>query len=142
EGELDHGKSKSQFILTSHSTNLVASMDPRNLILMNNNVAYPFLEKYTRLNSSDFDFLERVLDSTKSNFLFSKGLIIVEGDSEVLLSPALANLIDYPLHKYGVSLVTVNGTSFERYVKLFSRSDLWKGELNLPSIYTPISIIT
>src|SRR5690625_49632 len=142
EDELERRKNQSQFILSSHSSNLVASIDPKNIILINNNVAYPFLEKYTKLSTTDFDFLERFLDSTKSNLFFSKGIIFVEGDSEMLLLPALAKLIGYPLHKYGISLVNVSGTSFERYVKLFSRSDLWREELNQPPIETPLSIIT
>src|SRR5699024_10543590 len=65
-----------------------------------------------------------------------------EGESEMLLLPALANLIGYPLHKYGISLVNVRGTSFERYIKLFSRSKKWKEELELPPISIPISIVT
>jgi putative ATP-dependent endonuclease of the OLD family len=142
EEELERKKKKNQYILTSHSTNLVASVDPRNIIFMNNRVAYPLREEYTQLELEDYAFLERFLDSTKSNLFFAKGIIFVEGDSEMLLLPALANLIGYPLHKSGVSLVNVSGTSFERYIKLFSRSDLWKKTMKRPSINTPISIIT
>ena len=142
EEELVSKNKKNQYILTSHSTNLVASVDPRNIIYMNNRVAYPLREEFTRLESGDYAFLERFLDSTKSNLFFAKGVILVEGDSEMLLLPAFANLIGYPLHKIGVSLVNVSGTSFERYIKLFSRSDLWKKTMKRPSIYTPIAIIT
>ncbi|TCD31188.1 MULTISPECIES: ATP-dependent nuclease [Bacillus cereus group] len=142
EEELERNKKKNQYILTSHSTNLVASVDPKNIIFMNNRVAYPLREEYTQLEDEDYAFLERFLDSTKSNLFFAKGIIFVEGDSEMLLLPALANLIGYPLHKSGVSLVNVSGTSFERYIKLFSRSVLWKSSMNRPSIKTPISIIT
>lgn len=142
EEELERKKKKNQYILTSHSTNLVASVDPRNIIFMNNRIAYPLREEYTQLEHEDYAFLERFLDSTKSNLFFAKGIIFVEGDSEMLLLPALANLIGYPLHKSGVSLVNVSGTSFERYIKLFSRSDLWKETMKRPSISTPISVIT
>lgn len=142
EEELERKKKKNQYILTSHSTNLVASVDPRNIIFMNNRVAYPLREEYTQLEHEDYAFLERFLDSTKSNLFFAKGIIFVEGDSEMLLIPALANLIGFPLHKSGVSLVNVSGTSFERYIKLFSRSDLWKDTMKRTSISTPISIIT
>jgi|GEM_PF-111316 len=142
EEELEKNNKKNQYILTSHSTNLVASIDPKNIILMNNKVAYPLKKEFTKLENEDYAFLERFLDSTKSNLFFAKGIIFVEGDSEMLLLPALANLIGYPLHKSGVSLVNVNGTSFERYIKLFSRSELWKSSMNRPSIKTPISIVT
>jgi putative ATP-dependent endonuclease of the OLD family len=135
-------KNQNQFILSSHSPNLVASIDPKNVILLQNKIAYPLTEEYTKLDRDDYAFLERFLDSTKSNLFFAKGVIFVEGDSELLFLPALANLIGYPLHKYGVSLVNIRGTSFERYIKLFSRSDLWLTNLRLPSIKMPFSIIT
>jgi len=131
-----------QFILSSHSTNLVSSIDPENIILINNSVAHPMRKEFTQLESEDYEFLERFLDSTKSNLFFAKGVIFVEGYSELLLIPALANLMGYPLHKYGISLVNVRGTSFERYIKLFSRSALWRENMEMPSINTPVSIIT
>lgn len=142
EEELERENNGSQFILTSHSPNLVASVDPKNLILIDSKVAYSMSEEYTELAEADYSFLERFLDSTKSNLFFAKGIIFVEGDSEMLFLPALAKLIGYPLHKYGVSLVNVRGTSFERYIKLFSRSELWLTAMRLPPIYIPISIIT
>lgn len=142
EEELNRTEYRNQFILTSHSSNLVSSIDPQHIILIYNKIAYPFREEYTNAEKKDYAFLERFLDSTKSNLFFAKGLILVEGNSEMLLLPALANLIGYPLHKNGISLVNVGGTSFERYIKLFSRSELWINDMNYPVIDTPISIIT
>lgn len=142
ESELKNTKNSSQFILTSHSPNLVSSVNPRNLIMLHEKNAYPLAEMYTELQNEDYLFLERFLDATKSNLFFAKGLILVEGDSEMLLIPALAELIGYPLHKHGISLVNVGGTSFERYIKLFSRSNLWTRNMNYSSIKLPISIIT
>ncbi|MFP3324253.1 AAA family ATPase [Planococcus sp. SIMBA_160] len=140
EEELE--KNKNQYILTSHSSNLVSSIDPKHVILMNDGVAYPFVEEFTDLDSEDYEFLERFLDATKSNLFFAKGIIFVEGESEMLLLPALANLIGYPLHKNGISIVNVSGTSFERYIKLYSRSELWKEEMKRSTIKTPLSIVT
>ncbi|WP_249292225.1 ATP-dependent nuclease [Metabacillus flavus] len=142
EEELDRRNNRNQFILTSHSPNLVASIDPKFVILMHDKTAYPLDEIYTKLDKADYGFIERFLDSTKSNLFFAKGVIFVEGDSEMLLLPAIANLIGYPLHKHGISLVNVQGTSFERYIKLFSRSDLWLEDMDLPAINLPLSIIT
>ena len=132
---LDNYSGSTQFILTSHSTNLVSSINPENLIYLHKDEAYSLAEKYTMLDNDDYKFLERFLDATKCNLFFAKGLIFVEGDSELLLIPAIAELVDIPLHKYGVSLVNVGGTSFERYVKLFSRN-------NSEAIKLPISLVT
>jgi hypothetical protein len=124
-----------QFILTTHSNNLASSINPKNLILLHNNKAFSMAETETMLESEDYEFLERFLDATKSNLFFAKGLIFVEGDAENLLLPALAELIGLPLHEYGISIVNIGNTAFERYVKLFSR----KSE---DGIELPISIVT
>ncbi|WP_285395805.1 AAA family ATPase [Lysinibacillus sp. fls2-241-R2A-57] len=142
EKELEEKQNISQFILTSHSPNLIASIDPKNIILLHSNYAYPMGEEFTKLESMDYKFLERFLDSTKSNLFFAKGIILVEGESEMLLLPALADVIGFPMYKNGVSLVNVRGTSFERYIKLFSRTSLWTKELGFPSLNMPVSIIT
>lgn len=52
-------------------------------------------------------FLQRFLDATKSNLFFAKGVIMVEGDAENLLIPVIAEIIGYPLEKYGVSISSV-----------------------------------
>ncbi|HFR3692910.1 TPA: ATP-dependent endonuclease [Streptococcus suis] len=124
-----------QFILTTHSTNLASSINPKNLILLHNSQAFSMAESETELEKEDYEFLERFLDATKSNLFFAKGLIFVEGDAENLLLPAFADLIGYPLHEYGISIVNIGNTAFERYIKLFSR----KGE---DRIALPISIVT
>ncbi len=124
-----------QFILTTHSNNLASAINPKNLILLHNNKAFSMAETETMLESEDYEFLERFLDATKSNLFFAKGLIFVEGDAENLLLPALAELIGTPLHEYGISIVNIGNTAFERYVKLFSRESEDRIEL-------PISIVT
>jgi hypothetical protein len=124
-----------QFILTTHSNNLASSINPKNLILLHNNKAFSIAETETMLESEDYEFLERFLDATKSNLFFAKGLIFVEGDAENLLLPALAELIGIPLHEYGISIVNIGNTAFERYIKLFSRR-------NIDRIDLPISIVT
>ena len=127
--------SSTQFILTTHSTNLASSINPKNLILLYNNQAFSMAESETLLGKEDYEFLERFLDATKSNLFFAKGLIFVEGDAENLLLPAFAELIGYPLHEYGISIVNIGNTAFERYIKLFSR----RGD---DRIELPVSIVT
>lgn len=118
-----------QFILTTHSTTLASKIPLRNLIVCKNDQIYP-LGTGTRLNPSDYNFLQRFLDATKANLFFAQGLIIVEGDAENLLLPTLAELIERPLHKYGVSIVNVGSTAFKRYVRIFEREK--GGNMKLP----------
>lgn len=112
-----------QFILTTHSITLASKIRLENLIVLKGNEVFPMSKEYTIMKPADYKFLERFLDATKSNLFFAKGLIMVEGDAENLLIPAIANVIDKPLNKYGVSIVNVGSTAYKRYVNIFKRRD-------------------
>ncbi len=112
-----------QFILTTHSITLASKIRLDNLIMLKGNEVFPMSKEYTKMNSADYKFLERFLDSTKANLFFAKGLIMVEGDAENLLIPAIADVMDKPLNKYGVSIVNVGNTAYKRYVNIFKRKD-------------------
>ncbi|MEK5476122.1 AAA family ATPase [Paenibacillus sp. FSL R5-0407] len=124
-----------QYILTSHSPILASSISLEHLILIYNNMAYPMRAGLTRLENGDYKFLERFLDATKSNMFFAQGIIFVEGDAENLLMPTLAEVIDRPLHDYGVSIINVGNLAFKRYTLIFLR----KFE---PNLNFPVSIVT
>ncbi len=112
-----------QTIVTTHSPNLASKVDLQNLILMHGGVAYPLASQYTKLDESDYRFLQRFLDVTKANLFFAKGVLIIEGDAENILIPALANLLGRPFHKYGVSIVSVGHRGLFRYARIFQRAD-------------------
>ena len=126
---------KTQFILTTHSTTIGASIDLQNLILCNDGGVYPMRAGETQLAKGDYKFLQRFLDSTKANLFFAKGIIMVEGDAENILLPTIAELIGYPLDKYGVSIVNVSSTAFLRYSNIFMR----KGQ---PELKIPVAVVT
>lgn len=128
-----------QFIVSTHSTTLGASVNLDDLILCHNGDAYPMWHEKTQLASGDRKFLQRFLDATKANLFFARGIILVEGDAENILVPTLAEIIDLPLHKYGVSVVNVGSTAFARYAKIFNRNDDKK--LNIPvAVITDLDI--
>lgn len=116
---------KGQLILTTHSTTLVSKVKLDNLILCHENDVYPLFNdgKHTKLDAGDYEFLERFLDATKANLFFARGVIMVEGDAENILIPTIAEIIERPLHNYGVSIVNVGSTAFMRYAKIFQRND-------------------
>ncbi|MFV0599732.1 MAG: ATP-dependent nuclease [Bacteroidales bacterium] len=124
-----------QFILSTHSITLASKIKLDNLIVCKKESVYPMAKGNTKLSNSDYQFLERFLDATKANMFFAQGLIIVEGDAENLLIPTIAEIIDRPLHKYGVSIVNVGSTAFKRYVNIFKRS-------NGNNFEIPISIVS
>lgn len=112
-----------QFILTTHSITLASKIKLANLIVLKGSEAFPMSSEYTMMKPADYNFLERFLDATKANLFFAKGLILVEGDAENLLIPAIAQLIGRNLYEYGVSVVNVGSTAYKRYVSIFKRKD-------------------
>lgn len=130
-----------QYILTTHSTVLAASTHLKHITLLHDNKAYPMGEEWTKLTSEDYGFLERFLDATKSNLFFARGVILVEGDAENLLLPTLSKAIGKPLHKYGVSIVNIGSTAFNRYLPIFQRSEK-NSEININQLSLPVSVIT
>jgi putative ATP-dependent endonuclease of OLD family len=117
-----------QVFLTTHSVVLGSSVPLDSLLVCKNQDVYPIGNRekdkqYTEIEKDDAYFLERFLDATKANLFFAQGVIIVEGDAENLLIPALAEVIGLPLNKYGVSIVNVGSTAWKRYVKIFERTD-------------------
>lgn len=132
----------SQFILSTHSPTLAASTQLKHNILLYDGVAYPMGPSHTAFDPEDYEFLERFLDATKANLFFAKGVIFVEGDAENLLLPTIANIIDRPLHKYGISIVNIGNTAFKRYVKIYSRSKAWLDRYPNSKLMIPVSVVT
>ncbi|MCS6955026.1 MAG: AAA family ATPase, partial [Candidatus Calescibacterium sp.] len=120
---LSDESSNIQYIFSTHSTLLGSSIPLKYIHLCVNNNVYSLNPNYTELSEFDYQFLERFLDATKANLFFAKGVIIVEGDAENIIIPALAEVLDRPLHKYGVSIVNVGNKALLRYANIFKRKD-------------------
>lgn len=131
----EYSKNDVQIIISTHSPILASKINLKNLILMKDGVGYDLAEGMTGLEKGDYLFLQRFLDSTKANLFFAKGIIMVEGDAENILIPVIADILGYPLEKYGVSIVNVGSTAFLRYSGIMVRKD---GNF----IGIPVSVIT
>ena len=136
QAEIEKNDENIQLLLTTHSPNLASKIKLENLIVCKNGKVFNMGPEYTKLEKGDYLFLERFLDVTKANLFFAEGVILVEGDAENILIPTIAEIIDLPLSRYGVSVVNVGSTAFLRYSRIFLR--------NLPEVNmdTPVSIIT
>jgi putative ATP-dependent endonuclease of OLD family len=115
-------KSGVQLIMTTHSPNLASKVKLDNLIICMGDKVFPMGCDFTKLEKGDYLFLERFLDVTKANLFFAQSVILVEGDAENILLPIIADILDKPLTKHGVSVVNVQSTAFLRYSKIFKRS--------------------
>lgn len=115
---LDRARQRKQpVIISTHSPHLACTTDVKELVLVKNvgeqgaklRSTYEFVDN---LDSRDRKDLNRFLDITKAEMLFSKGVIFVEGDVEVLLVNEFAKIMAKPLDQYGIALCNAYGTNF------------------------------
>lgn len=131
----EYNENDVQIIISTHSPILASKINIKNLILMKRGTGYDLAEGKTGLEKGDYLFLQRFLNSTKANLFFAKGIIMVEGDAENILIPVIADILGYPLEKYGISVVNVGGTAFLRYSRIMVRADG-------TDVGIPVSVIT
>lgn len=131
----EYNENDVQLIISTHSPILASKINIKNLILMKNGTGYDLADGMTGLQKGDYLFLQRFLDSTKANLFFAKGIIMVEGDAENILIPVIADILGYPLEKYGISIVNVGSTAFLRYSRIMVRADG-------ANIGIPVSVVT
>ncbi|WP_341524124.1 AAA family ATPase [Pseudomonas sp. G.S.17] len=122
-----------QVILTTHSPNLSSKIALENLVLIQGRRAFSMAQGRTKLSVDDYRFLSRFLDVTKASLFFAKGLLIVEGDAEAILLPALARLLGRDLTEHGVSIVNVGGVGLRRYAHIMQRADESEGAIQIPT---------
>lgn len=124
-------QTKVQVILSSHSTQ-VTSQAPFNTFISltrraDASIAASTLAKTPTLGGDDIADLERYLDATKSNLLFARKVMLVEGPAELFLIPALVEaVLGINLERHGISITSIYGVHFEVYAKLFRAGGLEK----------------
>ncbi|MER2127937.1 AAA family ATPase [Solibacillus sp.] len=115
-------------ILTTHSPHIVSVTPLNSLVLLKESKE----EKSTKivstaklpLDSKDLQDLERYINITRGEILFSKGVILVEGDAEEFLLPSFSEILGIDLDKHGITVCSVSGTNFLPYVKLLGNEGL------------------
>ena len=113
---------KVQAIYTSHSPTLVSRIGIENLVLLYENAHRIDCLSFSESNlcEPDRSYLEKYFDVTKSQMLFAKGIILVEGISEALLLPEFARLLERPLDRYAVEVVNIDGVAFKPFANLLT----------------------
>lgn len=116
-----------QVFITTHSTHITSAPPLDQIVCLTISddtstprVAYPSkcFDDSPRGKASKA-YVERYLDATKSNLLFAKGVIFVEGLAEQLLLPVLAEHINCSLAEYHVAVIPVGGLTFHHFLPLF-----------------------
>lgn len=122
-------------LLTTHSPHIVSVAPLESIVLLRKSAdggteAASTLE--LKLDSAVVADLERYLDVTRAEMLFAKGVILVEGESERYLIPAIAKANGVDFDKLGISVCAIAGTNFDPYVTLLGDRGLC----------LPVSVVT
>ncbi|NMO95816.1 ATP-dependent nuclease [Paenibacillus lemnae] len=136
----ENGKSKArQIFITTHSPNITSAVPLDEILCFHRteqgqlNIGY--LGKIFEGDSAGKAYVERFLDTTKSDMLFAKSVILVEGLAEQLTMSLFARYLGMDLESNHVSVININGRFFNHFLKLFDKT-------KPHTIHKPIACIT
>ncbi len=130
------GTKSRQVFITTHSTHITAASELDSIVCLSapEGQAGPAVCYPGRLFREDDEgrrskkYVERYLDATKSAMLFARGIILVEGLTELLVLPVLSeyvlvtekeNQVPLSLERKHVAVVGVGGVTFKHFLPLF-----------------------
>ena len=129
---LSVAESYTQIIMTTHSTHLAESSEisRMNILKTSNQTSVAMqpvnmLDEYgaSTLNKRCLPLtkcIERYFDAKRNVLLFSKGVMLVEGDAEEILIPNVVKAaLGISLDEIGIGLVNVGSTAFEYVASVF-----------------------
>ena len=110
-----------QIIYSTHSTQIaeVSNVENINILAKKQNYAEVF-QPSTKLEPGNINEIQRYLDAVRTNLLFAKGVILVEGDAEEILIPLMIKKVfGVSLDELGISLINIRSTGFQNVAQLF-----------------------
>ena len=110
-----------QVIYSTHSTHVSEVSNVENInILGRRGVRCEVFQPSTGLQPDEIGNIQRYLDAVRSNLLFAKSVLLVEGDAEEILIPILIKkVLGLSLDELGVSLINIRSTGFQNLAVLF-----------------------
>ncbi len=110
-----------QIIYTTHSTQISEVSNVENInVLGKHHGKCEAYQPAIGLTLTQVRNIQRYLDAVRSNLLFAKSVILVEGDAEEILIPILVKkVLGVSLDELGVSLVNIRSTGFNNVAILF-----------------------
>lgn len=124
----NHSTGKTQVFLSTHSTHIssVAKISEMNILGLENGEVDVF-HPANGISPKESSRIERYLNATRSTLLFAKGVVLVEGDAELIVIPALVkNVLGVSLDELGISLINMESAFFEHISKLFNAQRIRK----------------
>lgn len=110
-----------QIIYSTHSTHISEVSNVQNVnILGRERDRCEAYQPAVGLNPEEIGNIQRYLDAVRSNLLFAKSVILVEGDAEEILVPILVKkVLGISLDELGISLINIRSTGFQNVAVLF-----------------------
>lgn len=129
-----------QVLMTTHSDNLSAASKISCMnIISKQSSGSKVMQPYIGLEKEDIFHIERYLDVKRSELLFSKSVILVEGDAEEILIPVMVRkCLGVSLDELGISLINIGSIGFENIYKLFHDLRINKKCAIISDLDTPI----
>lgn len=115
------GYAGAQIIYSTHSTHIseVSSIQSVN-ILGRKGTACEAFQPSAGLALDQVGNVQRYLDAVRSNLLFAKSVLLVEGDAEEILIPLMVKkVLGVSLDELGISLINIRSTGFANVSVLF-----------------------
>lgn len=115
------GYAGAQIIYSTHSTHIseVSNIQRVNILGRTGTVCEAF-QPSAGLTTDQVGNVQRYLDAVRSNLLFAKSVILVEGDAEEILIPLMVKkVLGVSLDELGISLINIGSTGFANVSVLF-----------------------
>lgn len=112
---------KTQIIYSTHSVHISEVSNVKNMnILGRDSGRCDAYQPAAGLSTEQVRNIQRYLDAVRSNLLFAKSVILVEGDAEEILIPILIKkVLGVSLDELGISLINIRSTGFQNVAILF-----------------------
>lgn len=104
-------------VVSTHSPHIVSVTPPDQLVVLRDvdGLTSAFAARDAQLSKRAWDDLARYLDATRSELVFARRVLLVEGFAEQVLLPRLA-APDLDFDEHGVTVCPVHGTHFLSFV--------------------------
>lgn len=117
-----------QIIYSTHSSHIseVSNIKNMNIVGFVDSTCEVF-QPSVGLSDEKVGFVQRYLDAIRSNLLFARSVVLVEGDAEEILIPILLKkVLGLSLDEIGITLVNIRSTGFENIAMLFDNERIKK----------------
>ncbi len=120
--------SDTQVIYSTHSTHIseVCNVENINILGRTGGLCEAY-QPAVGLSPTEVGNIQRYLDAVRSNLLFAKSVVLVEGDAEEILIPIIVKKVfGVSLDELGISLINIRSTGFKNVAVLFHETRIKK----------------